>query len=96
MDINDISMLGKVKLNEDGDGYEVEFTLEDGWHVVFCDSHDDGVTMKIRNVILPRIGQRVTVGNGPERRVVKVNRREYDSNGHIFVVDDIGDKYRWA
>lgn len=96
MDINGNFTLGKVEVVEDGEGYVVELTFEDGWHVVYCDSHDNGVTLKVRDVILPRIGQRVTVGNGPESRVVKVARREYDSNGHIFVVDDIGDKYRWA
>lgn len=96
MDANGIFPLGNLEVSEDGDGYGVELTLEEGWHVVFCDSHDDGVTLKIRDVILPRIGQRVTVGNGPQKRVVKVKRREYDSNGHVFVVDDVGDKYRWA
>ena len=91
--IDDVVSINVVEV---GDGYVAEVTLADGWCVAFCDNHVDGVTLKVRNVALPKVGQFVTVGSGPEQRTVKVKRREFDSNGHVFAVDEMGHKYRWA
>jgi hypothetical protein len=52
--------------------------------------------MKVRNVTIPKIGSYVPIGSGAERMTIKVAGREYDAAGHVYVIDDKGNKRRWA
>lgn len=90
MNINDVFDCG-VTPNDDG-GYDVTLATRDGMKVVVCDNGYDEVTLKVRDVIFPKIGSRRTIGG----RLVKVKDIEIDSAGHVFVVSDIGEKLPWA
>lgn len=95
MDISDV--IRDLNIWEDSDdGFDVTVSVADGLHVVFCDNRDGHVTFKVRNVPLPRIGSYVHASNGTDKVTVRVAGREYDTSGHIYVIDDGGRKYRWA
>lgn len=73
-------------------GYDVEIAVRE-YHIAYFDSHDNGVSLKLRDVSLPAIGSRQML-NG---RAIKVKSREFDASGHVFVVDEsTGEKLRWA
>lgn len=90
MDINEVFKCN-VTPNDDG-GYDVTLAVRNGMKVVVCDNGYDEVTLKVRDVIFPKIGSRRTIGG----RLVKVKDIEIDSAGHVFVVSDIGEKLPWA
>ena len=92
----DITELFNFAVTESGDGYEVTMTPRDGLSVVVCDNHVDSVTMMLRDVDIPRIGQRVSVGEGAAQRNAKVERVEFDETGTVSVIDDMGNKHKWA
>lgn len=90
MDINEIFDAEIVET--DDNGYDVVLKPKDDMKVVVCEKGYDKVTMMVRDVVLPKIGSRRTIGG----RLVKVKDIEIDSTGHIFVIADTGDKYPWA
>ena len=92
----DISELFNFAVTESDDGYEVVMTPRGGLSIVVCDNHVDSVTMKVRDVEIPRIGQRVSVGERPAQRNAKVEKVEFDENGIVSIIDDMGNKHKWA
>lgn len=90
MDITDVFDCA-VTPNGDG-GYDVTLAVLDDMKVVVCDNGYDEVTLKVRDVIFPKIGSRRTIGG----RLVKVSDIKIDSAGHVFVVSDTGEKIPWA
>ena len=90
MDLNELFDLSVDKV---GDGcYDVTLRVRNGLKAVVCDNGYDEVTLKLREVIFPKIGSRVTV----DGRLVKVKNIVIDSNGNIFIVTDTDEKVRWA
>lgn len=90
MDVNDVFNV-TVIVCEDG-GYDVIVEPKDDMKVVVCDNEYDKVTMKVRDVALPRVGSRRKIGG----HLVKVNDIEVDSAGHVFIISDSGEKLPWA
>lgn len=73
-------------------GYDIEGAVRE-YHIAYFEAHDNGFTLKLRETALPSIGSRQMVGG----RAVKVKSREFDSSGHVFIVDEsTGEKLRWA
>ena len=74
-------------------GLDIDIVPAEGVHVAYVGKADDVVSVKLREVKLPSIGQRVKV-NG---RLVKVARRKFDDDGHSFLLDEgTGEWLRWA
>jgi hypothetical protein len=92
----DITELFDFAVTDSDGGYEVTMTPRDGLSVVVCDNHVDSVAMRLRDVDLPRIGQRVSVGEGAAQRIAKVERIEFDETGTVTIVDDMGIRHKWA
>lgn len=90
MDINEIFEV-EVTATDDN-GYDVVLRTRDDMKVVVCDNKYDSVTMRVRDVMLPKIGSRRTIGG----RLVKVKDIDIDAAGHVFVIADTGEKYPWA
>lgn len=93
MDITDVF---DVTMTGDDGTYGITLTAKDGLSVVVCENHVDGVTMMLRDVSLPRIGQRVSVGEGVAQRNAKVTKVEFDESGVVSVIDDMGNRHKWA
>ena len=92
----DILELFNFVVTESDDGYEVVMAPRGGLSIVVCDNHIDSVTMRVRDVDLPRIGQRVSVGEGPAQRNAKVEKIEFDESGTVSIIDDMGNRHKWA
>ena len=89
MDINELFDFSPREV--DG-GYDVTVRPRNGMKVVVCSNGYDEMTMKLRDVVFPRIGSRTMVGGNVE----KVRDVVIDDGGNIFVVNEAGLKIPWA
>lgn len=89
MDISDVLDCKVVPCDS---GYDITLGTMDDMKFVVCENGYDEVVLKVRDVVLPKIGSRLTIGG----RLVKVNDIEIDSAGHIFVMSDTCEKFPWA
>ena len=69
-------------------GYDVELAAK-GYLIVYSEVHDGGVSLKLRDISLPRIGSHKMI----DGKAIKVKSIEGDKSGRVFVVDEsTGDK----
>ncbi len=90
MDFNELFDATIVKV--DNDCYDVTLKVRSGLKVAVCNNGYDEVTMKVRDVIFPKIGSRVMIGGN----LYKVKDIDIDANGNIFIIADTGEKVPWA
>lgn len=83
----------KVRVSEVSNGKDVTIEFKDGLKVAFCEGHGSVAELKLRDMVVPTRGSRITV---PDGRVVKVKDIKFDSMGHCFVVSDLDETIPWA
>lgn len=89
MDINELFEFVPKKVDN---GYDIIVKPKGGMKIVVCRNGYDEMTVKLRDVIFPKVGSSRTIAG----RLEKVKDIDIDGDGNIFVVNEFDIKIPWA